>query len=64
MNARPDPTAPVFDRIAVPTPTLLITTVIGIDNSSGRPTGSSQTSAQTRCSEVSSRRERGSLFIS
>jgi hypothetical protein len=35
--------------IAVPTPTLLVTTVIGIDSSSGTPTGSSQTGAlQTR----------------
>jgi hypothetical protein len=42
-------------RIAVPTPTLLVTTVIGIDSSSRKQTGSSQTSALARCREVSGR---------
>ena len=51
-------------RIAVPTPTWLVSTVfIGIDSSSGKPTGSSQTSALKRCREVSSRREREGRYL-
>ena len=47
----------------MPTPTLLVSTVIGIDSSSGKPTGSSQTSALKKCREVGGRRERESSYL-
>jgi hypothetical protein len=50
-------------RIAVPTPTWLVSTVIGIDSSSGRPTGSSQTSALKRCRAVGGQRGRGIRYL-
>jgi hypothetical protein len=51
-------------RIVVPTPTLLVTTVIGIDSRSGKPTGRSQRAEEKPRGQQPREQERCYLFHS